>query len=228
MQNFITFKTYFTWLVKLVFIISAISYASSSVALAEDSNVLIKEKKEVVSPFEKSNFFINKTKDTLKGKDLSIFTAGFEVPVYDKYFKYGFTFSSVTGCFGAVDLGLLARANLPVSLWGAGDISLTGSGGFGISSFFIASDKWKYNVFNSKTEETEVFSPHLRLGYFTSFSFGIEYYPIEWVGISIENQSRTYHYLENLNKKSKQDPVHKKAFDLKLENTTVVGLKVTF
>lgn len=228
MQNFTTFKTYFAYLGKLVFIILAISCMASSLALAQEDNVLVKEKKERVSPFEKTNFFLQRSKGHLKGKDITTFTAGFEVPVYEQYLKYGFNFSSVTGVFGATDIGLLGRANLPMSLWGAGDIGLTASAGAGLSSFFIASEKWNYKVFNPKSDEIETFAPTLRLGYFTSFSFGIEYYPIEWVGISIENQSKSYHYLKDLDKKSKKDPVQRKAFDLNIQNTTVLGLKITF
>lgn len=228
MQNFTTFKTYFAFLGKLVFIILTISCLSSSLALAQEENVLVKEKKERVSPFEKTNFFLQRSKAKLKGRDITTFTAGFEVPVYEQYLKYGFNFSFVTGTFAATDIGLLGRANLPISLWGAGDIGLTASAGFGLSSLFGADEKWNYKVFNPKTEEIESFKPFLRLGYFTSFSLGIEYYPIEWVGISIENHSKFYHYLKDLDKKSKRDPVHRKAFDLNIQNTTVLGLKITF
>lgn len=237
------FNTYFAHLVKVAFIVSMFSCGTPSSALAKDGFRLVEEEKPVVSPFEKANFFLQKSstskiKGEIKGlegnapsgikskKDSSFFAIGFETPIYEKYLRYGFITSFITGAFFAIDLGFLAKASLPISLGQAGDIGVTATGQFGVSSF--VGGNFSNRVFNKKFQQQEDFNPSSRVGHFTAFSFGIEYYPIEWVGISVESQSKTTNYLKDLDKKSKIEAVHKKPFSIKMNNVTVVGLKVTF
>lgn len=194
-------------------------FASGNYALADNADTLIQEPEKRISPFEKANLFIHTIQHSKKNVRLNNYIIGFEKPIYEGYINYGFDVGFMSGMLSGVDVGFLIKGKLPISLWSLGDIALTARGNAGMSGIFAAKIPW--TTVKSTTRP--------RFGTFTSLSLGVEYYPIEWVGISLEIQNRFYHYFNARGKNLKDLPANKKqAFDLKLEKIIVAGLKITF
>lgn len=201
----------------------AISFTNEAYASNLDAH-----EKEALDPFEMANFYINHSKATINtntGKktikqEFSNHVIGFEKPVYRNNIAYGFEVGVTSGVLYALDTLLILKLSAPFNLDSLGNIALITKGGVGISSLFYK-------------EQLGPLHPRraARFGIVNYFSFGLEYYPTEWVGISIESQLRDYKYIKD-NKKSTKNVdgilLESSAFDINLDNIISVGLKITF
>jgi hypothetical protein len=110
---------------------------------------------------------------------------------------------------------------LPLSIGRIGDISIFAQGNVGISNMF------KNSICDETTGRTRASN---RFGSAVFLSAGVEYYPIEWVGLSVETQSRFYNYLAPIENKKKvrNEYYNYDPFSFKIANIVTTGLKINF
>ena len=68
-----------------------------------------------------------------------------------------------------------------------------------------------------------------RFGIVKTLSFGVHYFPIKWVGITIELQNRFYDYKKDSGSKiiDEKESRYKKTFAFSTDNMLVIGVRTT-
>jgi hypothetical protein len=239
------------WKILLIIIVSFITFINGYV-FALDSNESLEDldvanfvKKRRISPFEMSSISFSRfghkysivekatgNKVFKKNGKFTNYSIYIEKPVYDKYISYGIDFGLNLGVkpFTAtsLDTALSLKLKAPVYLGDVGDIALTLSGGFGVSTFLgghsgtpiLKIDR------NSNRKHAESKKIELRLGSVKILKYGIDYFPVKWLGLSLEWQSRFYNYGKSQFKKS--DYILYSGFKYNVKNQITLGIKTTF
>ena len=152
-------------------------------------NITIAEQVKL-DPFTMAKFYVTNLNGTYKGeniedpdklgaKDFSSWILGMEKPIYKNYLSYGFEFGAFGRVIEGISATLAAKLSAPISLGALGDIALITRGNFGLSCLTGSQLK---NL------------PKRRLGTIISWSVGVEYYPVEWVGLAVEMRTNIYNY----------------------------------
>lgn len=214
------------------------------------------EIRERINPFEMSSLSISYTQfphqrvldatgvddKTLKDKD-KIFTLTLEKPMFSKYISYELNFSWFQNfSFNEVDVAnsdpddkdtefptllgfdtyLSVRGRAPLNLKSFGDIALTGSAGIGISTMMMG-------LARGDTANNEGQLLWYRFGFITVLSYGVDYYPIKWLGFTFEIQNRFYNYVKDTGSKMQGKRTrYKKSFNYSTGSILLFGIKTTF
>jgi hypothetical protein len=229
-------------IVSLITFIGEYSFAFEPKESIEDSKVANFVGKKRISPFEMSSVSFSMfrykynivekatgNETFIKNGKLTNYSIYIEKPVYGKCVSYGIDFGLNLGInpFTAtsLDTALSLKLKAPFYLGNVGDIAFTVSGGFGVSTFLggnsgtlvLKTDGRKYKA--SKKIE-------LRLGSVKILKYGIDYFPIKWLGFSLELQSRFYNYGKSQFKKS--DFILYSGIKYNVKNQITFGVKTTF
>ncbi len=235
-------------------IMTSILIYSMQISAAEfsDNDYLIKDR---LNPFEMPSLSISyaqyphqKVLDvtgvgntTINAKD-KLFTITLDKPIYDKYINYELNFSWFQNfSFNKVDIAnsdpddkdtefptilgfdtyLSIRGKIPLYLGTVGDIALTGSSGVGISTMMMGLAK-------GDTANNEGQLLWYRFGFVTVLSYGINYYPIKWLGLTFEIQNRFYNFTKDSGSKMQGKRTrYKKSFNYSTGSILVFGIKTT-
>ncbi|NQY43011.1 MAG: hypothetical protein HRT87_06705 [Legionellales bacterium] len=120
------------------------------------------------------------------------------------------------------DTYLSLRGRIPLYLGVGGDIALTGTGGIGISTMMMGLAKGEPN--NGEGQLV-----WYRFGFVKILSYGVDYYPIKWLGLTFEVQNRFYNYTKDTGSKMQGKRTrYKKSFNYSTGNIFVFGIKITY
>ncbi len=182
----------------------------------------------------------NKTNSTSN----KILTLTLDKAMYKKYISYELGFSGLynsdrnetTSSEGeevnlptyiGIDTVFAIRGRVPFQIGSAGDIAITASAGAGISALLFGEARGD----EANNQGKIIWS---RFGFVKTISYGVHYFPIKWLAITIELQNRFYNYYKD-NKKDKSGSIvniednlrYKKPFSFSTDNALVIGFKTT-
>ena len=178
----------------------------------------------------------------MKDKD-KVFTITLDKPVYKKYLSYELNFSWLQKfvlndvdqnnsdpedkdtefpTLLGFDTYFSLRGRLPLYLGNAGDIALTGSGGIGTSTMMMGLAK-------GDKANKEGGMLWYRFGFVKVLSYGIDYYPVKWIGVTFEVQNRFYNFVKDTGSKMQKPKTrYKKSFNFSTGSIFVFGIKITY
>lgn len=245
-------RTWFTSLICFLVInsTSVITFAYQQNYRLDDLDVASFEKGKRISPFELSSvsfsvmYYDYKPVEKATGNKvfkkngtLTNYTIHLEKPVYEEYISYGLNFGFNIGTkpftASSFDTTLSLKLRYPVYFENIGDVALNISGGAGISTFLLGESGTRsgggFQALGS--EQFDAKKMELRLGSVQILSYGIDYYPVTWLGFILENQSRFYNYGKTQFKKNnetKEDLLYTKGFKYSVMNRITLGIRTTF
>ncbi len=164
-----------------------------------------------------------------------------EKPMYKKYISYGLTWGLGFGInpFTAFtsDTVLYIKAKAPIYLGYVGDIGLFVSGGLGVSIFtfgYSGSQEDSVAAVGTALGVDNYSKPiELRRGLVKIFKYGIDYYPIQWFGITLGFQTKTYDYAQSQfigtdKEKSARKLTFADKFSFVVKNSFFFSIRTTF
>jgi hypothetical protein len=142
--------------------------------------------------FKSPQFFFKKFIPTNSDDGLNAYSFGFEKNIYEGYISYGYEFllSKIEKGF-FIDTGLLLKFRSPSIEMNNIKFALTATTSFGVSDCMCF-----YKVESTKSKEMGS-----KISLFGSLSTGVECFPVEWLGFSLEYHNRYYGLLYKTDKK---------------------------
>jgi len=247
-------KTWFTYLITFLLIntLSLVTFADKQSKYSDDLNIANFEKGRRISPFELASISFSMMKYDYKPVEIATgnkvftkngtvtnYTIHFEKPVYEEYVSYGLNFGFNLGVnpytTSSFDTTLSLKLRYPIYMEGIGDFAVNVTGGAGVSTFcFGKSGTARGGAWGALTNDDKDFNSkniELRLGSVQTLSYGVDYYPVIWLGVFLEAQSRFYNYGETQFESKKRDfddNFYKKSFKYSISNKLTLGIRTTF
>ncbi|NQY43472.1 MAG: hypothetical protein HRT87_09035 [Legionellales bacterium] len=170
----------------------------------------------------------------------TLYLIDIEKPMYKKYISYGLTWGPGVGVKPftgfSFDTILYVKLKAPFYLGNIGDVSLFVTGGIGISNImYMYSGTNPLNTELGSIVATQVDSwskpMELRRGFAKVLKYGVEYYPIQWLGIGLGMQIRAYNYAQSQFVKEKNiltSSLFMEKFSFTTKSSFFISFKTTF